>query len=298
MSRRASPVRVEDGGGQHARSARFTRPGRPDTSRGPATIVVTGPRSSSAAAVAGSDVSASRSTQKTYSQARSRLGRDSSLRMLSPWSAKTRRTASSVPGSLRTATTSVVRRRRRRRPSSAGGGASGSRQHDEPGPVAGQVADPVGEDLEAEQRRRARRQDGGRAALAAVGDGLAGAGGVVRREELPRPRAQERLGLAERLDVRVDPLDVLEPLAGQRREAEADRHDDLAADDEVVLEQQVVVLADRAVDDVLDRARRRPRPSPAATASKTARKLPSGVRSTSPNAASTASSANAPGSPA
>ena len=88
---------------------------------------------------------------------------------------------------------------------------------------------------------------------ASVGDGLARAGGVVRRQQLPRPRAQERLGLAERLDVRVDPLDVLDPLAGQRGEAEAHRDDDLAADDEIVLEQQVVVLADRAVDDVLDR---------------------------------------------
>ena len=128
---------------------------------------------------------------------------------------------------------------------------------------------------------------------------LPGAGRVVGREELPRPRPQERLGLAERLDVRVDALDVVDPLTGQRREAEADRHDDLAADDQVVLEQQVVVLADGAVDDVLDRARRRPAPSPAATASNTARKLPERRRaSTSPNAASTASSAKAPGSPA
>ena len=86
-----------------------------------------------------------------------------------------------------------------------------------------------------------------------VRDGLAGAGGVVGRQELPGPRAQERLGLAERLDVRVDALDVLEPLAGQRREAQADRHDDLARDLEVVLDEQVVVLADGAVDDVLDR---------------------------------------------
>src|SRR6476661_5797811 len=38
--------------------------------------------------------------------------------------------------------------------------------------------------------------------------------------------------------------------------------------------------------------------APLATASKTARKLPRGVRSTSPNAARTASSAKAPGSPA
>ena len=76
-------------------------------------IVVTPRTSSSAAAIAGSARSPSRSIQNTYSQARSRLGRDSSLRMFRPWAAMTRRTASSVPGSLRTATTSVVRRRRR-----------------------------------------------------------------------------------------------------------------------------------------------------------------------------------------
>ena len=53
--------------------------------------------------------------------------------------------------------------------------------------------------------------------------------------------------------MRVDPLDVVEALAGQGGQAQPDRHDDLAADLEVVLEQQVVVLADGAVDDVLDR---------------------------------------------
>jgi hypothetical protein len=53
--------------------------------------------------------------------------------------------------------------------------------------------------------------------------------------------------------VRVDAFDVLETLPGKGRQAERDRHDDLAADLELVLEQQVVVLADRAVDDVLDR---------------------------------------------
>ena len=116
-----------------------------------------------------------------------------------------------------------------------------------------QVADLVGEDLQAEQGGGPRRQDRGGPALAGVDDGLAGPGRVVRREELPRAGAQERLGLAERLDVRVDALDVVEPLSGERGEAERDRHDDLAADREVVLEQQVVVLADRAVDDVLDR---------------------------------------------
>ena len=53
--------------------------------------------------------------------------------------------------------------------------------------------------------------------------------------------------------MRVDPLDVVERLAGQRGETERDRDDDLTADLQVVLEQEVVVLADRAVDDVLDR---------------------------------------------
>ena len=111
-------------------------------------------------------MSASRSIQKTYSHARSRLGRDSSLLMFSPWAAKTRSTASSVPGSLRTATTSVVRRRVRAADERRAA-ASGPCQDEEPGPVAGQVADVVGQDLQAEQGGRARRQDGGGAALAA-----------------------------------------------------------------------------------------------------------------------------------
>ena len=218
--------------------------------------------------------------------------------MFRPCSAKTRRTVEQRPGL-------VADRDDERRPArSTGAGAARSGgavrpgQDQEPGPVAGQVADVVGQDLEPEQRRGARRQDGRRAALAAVGDGLAGAGRVVGRQELPGPAAQERLGLAERLDVRVDALDVVEPLAGERGEAERDRHDDLAADLEIVLEQQVVVLADRAVDDVLDRDDAGRGASPSATASKTSRKLPSEARATSPNAASTASSAKAPGSPA
>ena len=205
--------------------------------------------------MAGAARSASRSTQKTYSQARSRLGRDSSLLMFRPCSAKTRSAARSVPGSFRTVMTSVVPHGGRPpRPASAGrsaapGGASTRNRVRLPG----RSPDLVDQDLEAEQRRRPRREDGGRAALAAIGDGLAGPGRVVGREQLPRPGPQERLGLAERLDVRVDPLDVVEPLAGQRSEAQPDRDDDLAADHEVVLEQQVVVLADGAVDDVLDR---------------------------------------------
>ena len=52
--------------------------------------------------------------------------------------------------------------------------------------------------------------------------------------------------------MRVDPLDGLQPLAGQRRKAQVDRDHDLAPDLEGELEEQVVVLADRAVDEVLD----------------------------------------------
>ena len=70
---------------------------------------------------------------------------------------------------------------------------------------------------------------------------LAGAGRVVGGQTSVHGRgAQESLRLAERLDVRVDPLDILEPLAGQRGQAQPDRDDDLADDDQVVLEQQVV----------------------------------------------------------
>ena len=163
--------------------------------------------------------------------------------------------------------------------------------------MSGQVADLVGQHLEAEQRRGTRREDGGRPPFAGLRDGLAGTGRVVGREELPRPRPQERLGLAERLDVRVDALDVLEPLAGERGEAQPHGHDDLAGDRQVVLDEQVVVLADRAVDDVLDRhdagggITRRDRVEDRPEA-------PDRDAVDSPNAASTASSANAPGSPA
>ena len=96
--------------------------------------------------------------------------------------------------------------------------------------------------------------------------------------------------------MRVDPLDPVQPLAGQGGQAQPDRDDDLGAKLQVVLEEQVVVLADRPVDAVLDRddaADRRP----AATASKTWRKPGRPTRSTSPKTARTASSANAPGSP-
>ena len=174
---------------------------------------------------------------------------------------------------------------------------AGSGDDQEPGPVVVDVLDPVGQDLEPEQRRRPRRQDRRRAALRAVDDEPARAGRVVGRQQRPRPGPQERLGLAERLDVRVDPVDLVEPLAGQGGEAQPDRDDDLGPKLEIVLEEQVVVLADRAVDAVLDRDDPADRSCRAVTSSKTWRKPGRPTRSTSPNAARTASSANAPGSP-
>ena len=62
------------------------------------TIVATAASSSIAAAQFGSVRSASRSAQKTYSQAAPRLGRDSSLDRLIERSANTRRACRSVPG--------------------------------------------------------------------------------------------------------------------------------------------------------------------------------------------------------
>ena len=187
--------------------------------------------------------------------------------MFRPWSAKTRRTASSVPGSLRTATTSVVRRAVRRRRADGGGRRPGGR-----GRGSGSGC-PAG-------RRSRRRAPRDRTAPAArgestaaaprsprVGDGLAGTGGVVGRQQLPRPRPQERLGLAEGLDVRVDPLDVVD--AAGRAAPPGTGSTGTTTSPRMTRSysmQQVVVLADRAVDDVLDRddagrglAARRPR---------------------------------------
>ena len=195
----------------------------------------------------------------------------------------------------------VDARARRRRAGDAWSG------HDEePGPVLGHGLDLVSQDGQAEARRGAGREDGGGALFLTVHDELAGAGRVVGRQQAPRPRAKKGLGLTERLDVGVDALDRLEAFAGQRGEAEVDGHDDLADDDQVVLEEQVVGLPDRALDDVLDghhaafdrrlagRRRgaerpRRPRRPPGSPAP--------GRRSALASNASMASSAKAPGSP-
>ena len=94
------------------------------------------------------EASASSSTQKTYSQARS--GWDATrARSCSGRVGKDAKAARSVPA--RSTATSVVRigrpgPARRRRPARA--------EHEEPRAVVGQVADLVRQDLEAEQRRR------------------------------------------------------------------------------------------------------------------------------------------------
>ena len=139
------------------------------------------------------------------------------------------------------------RTRRRRRELDPGG-----RHDQEARPILRDALDPIGEDLEPEPGGGARREDGRSAPLSTLHDRLARAGGVVRGQQRPGPSPQKGVRLAERLDVRVDPLDGLEPLAGQRRKAQVDRDHDLAPDLEGELEEQVVVLADRAVDQVLD----------------------------------------------
>ena len=78
---------------------------------------------------------------------------------------------------------------------------AGRRKDEEPRAIVRDVLDVVREDLESEQGCGTRREDSGSAPLAPLGDGFAGAGSVVGREQLPWPRPQERLGLAQGLDV-------------------------------------------------------------------------------------------------
>jgi hypothetical protein len=96
-------------------------------------------------------------------------------------------------------------------------------------------------------------RDGRGGSIALLDDEFAGSGGVVCGQQIPASRTQEPLGLAEGLDVRVHVSDIVDGRARQRREAQIDRHDDLARDDELVLEEEVEHLAHRAVDEVLDR---------------------------------------------
>ena len=98
---------------------------------------------------------------------------------------------------------------------------AGPRDHREPGAVVAAALDVVGQHLEAVDPGDPRRRDGGRAALAALGDLLRGAGRVVGRLDAPRARPQELVRLGERRRDRVHALDAVERLAGQRRAARA-----------------------------------------------------------------------------
>ena len=182
-------------------------------SRGPA----------SAACCSGAHMSASRSIQNTYSQVCVRLGRDSSLVMFRSCSASTLSTRTRVPGSLRTETSSVeciaddwaaaaagprapggasTRKRVRLRGSDWMSAASTSRPNSDAARGESTAAEPVSS----------------RSAIILPAPAV-----LVAASRLQSRRAQERLGLAERLDVRVDPLDVLETLSRQGREAQPDR---------------------------------------------------------------------------
>ena len=74
--------------------------------------------------------------------------------MLSPCSANTDSTRRSVPGSLRTANTSVVRVARRSPGASGGSAAPGRATTRNRVRLSVDVLDPVGQDLQPEQRRR------------------------------------------------------------------------------------------------------------------------------------------------
>ena len=195
--------------------------------------------------------------------------------MFTPWSAMTRSTRSSVPGSLRTAKTIVVRGTVATPGGSAGTSPSPAPSDREPGPVAGLVADLVGEDLEPEEGGDARRRIAA-APRSARRRSLSGAGGVVGRQDLPWPAAEERVGLGERLGVAVDALDssIRWPGSATRhRRTGTPTSPSIASG--VELEQQVVGLADRAGDE-LSIATTPATARPDATASNTARQLPSG----------------------
>src|SRR5439155_286638 len=116
-------IREREGGGRSERALRWTGhryrclpfAHTPDSASSAAgydprtrTIWLSVRRASSASCVRGSFASASRSTQKTYSQRAVREGRDSSFERLRPCSAKAPRLRCSEPGTFRTAKTRVV----------------------------------------------------------------------------------------------------------------------------------------------------------------------------------------------
>ncbi|KAK3443826.1 hypothetical protein EUGRSUZ_B03894 [Eucalyptus grandis] len=130
-----------------------------------------------------------------------------------------------------------------------------TRQHHKPGHVARVVLDPVRQDLEPVQLRRARARNRRRVAEVVRRDVLRGPGGVVHglARRLRGQLRQGVLALGERLRVRDHAREVLHARAGEREEAMVDRELDLADDVEAVAEEEVVVPVDRAAEGVLHR---------------------------------------------
>ena len=224
---------------------------------------------------------------------------NSSFDRLIERSANTRRACSRVPGSFRTPNAMVVRKGRAvgRRPRHAS--AASVAEDEELRPVVGHVLDGFGEDREPETRRGTAREDGRGGSIALVDDEFAGSGGVVRRQS--RFQRRERRNRSDWPSAwmceytRWTSSMVVPGSAARHRSTGTTTSPTI---DELVLEEEVVDLPDRAVDKVLDRhdassrRRRGSRPRRPRGSRRPA------TRGTSPNAAMTASSANAPGSPA
>ena len=164
-----------------------------------------------------------------------------------PRSANTLSALKSAPGSLRSVKTTEV----------LSGGASGvalTADGEEPRDVVVEVLDARAQRLEPEQLAGARRGDGRRVAPLLVAHHLRAPRRVVGRDRFDAVEAaQEPRALRQRLRMRQDPPDFLEPHARQREQLVHDRHLDFADDRELALDEQVVVAVNRAADRVLDR---------------------------------------------
>ena len=107
--------------------------------------------------------------------------------------------------------------------------------------------------LEAEHFRGASRRECRRAGELLLGNQLGASRRVVDSFDGRSQILQVSLALRQRLRVRVDDRDLIDLGARQRLQTVDDIELDLAADREVVIEQEVVVAVDRAADRVLER---------------------------------------------
>ena len=86
-----------------------------------------------------------------------------------------------------------------------------------------------------------------------LGDLARGAGGVAGDDRLPAVLADDLAALAERVDVAVHRLDVLERRALDRHQLELDRQEVLADDVQAGVRQQMMNVGDAARDRIFDR---------------------------------------------